>query len=133
MTKRLFLEYFHLPSCQTSRFKPCCENNMKVRPFINIPTRKYVWKRVNPTIAEFPLLTHIRQGLRSDIFSRLVGTQVPTIKDLLESCNGIEEIIDCKAKEAAKASIPAKSKRERRSTENEKKRQPSLQKNHRRP
>ena len=51
---------------------------------------------------------------------------MPTIKDLLESCKGIEEIIEREAKESAEASVPAKSKRERRSTEKAKLREATV-------
>ena len=55
-----------------------------VREYANEKIR--LWKRVNPHIAKFPLMTHILQGLRPDIFSRLGGIRVLTIKELLESC-----------------------------------------------
>ena len=73
----------------------------------------HLWKRVDPHNAEFPLLTHIQQGLRPNIFSRLGGTRVLTVKELLESCKAVERIIEHETKAAEENSIPDKGKRDR--------------------
>ena len=62
---------------------------MRLREYANEKIR--LWKLIDPFITKFPLLTHIQQGLRPDIFSRLGGTRVLTIKELLESCKAIEQ------------------------------------------